>query len=445
MSGTNPASARRQFLKRSVTLAAGAATLGTLSIARSAHAAGDEVIRVALIGCGGRGRGAAGQCLNVPERTRLVAVADAFADAAAGAAKALKAQHPDKVDLPPERIFSGFDAYKRAIACGVDLVLLCEPPGFRPDHYRAAIEAGKHVFMEKPCCVDAPGFRSVMQTNKLADQKKLKVVVGLNIRHDFRVIETVKRVRDGTVGKVQFLRAYGNNPGVWVRSREEQARRLGRQPTEMEYQMRNWYYFVWLSGDLNVEQHVHLLDVANWANGEQHPVEANGMGGRQVRKGKEVGQIYDHHAVEYTYADGSKLFSQCRHIPGCWSAGGTHVHGAAGEADCTKGEITGANPWSYSGPQVQGHQQEHVDLLKAIRDDAPHNEGYYGAASSMTAVLGRMATYSGQVVRWDDAVAKGPDEMPKKYTWDADPPVLPDKNLSYEHAVAVPGVYKPYA
>jgi predicted dehydrogenase len=207
--------------------------------------------------------------------------------------------------------------------------------------------------------------------------------------------------------------------------------------------MRNWYYFVWLSGDLNVEQHVHMLDLANWANGEKHPVEANGMGGRQVRKSKEHGHIYDHHFVEYTYADGSKLFSQCRHIPDCWNAGGVNVHGRDGTADCD-GKIEGPHAWSYDGPKVSGHQQEHNDLIQAIRDGGPHNEGHYGATSSFTAILGRMATYSGQVVRWDDAVAKGPDEMPEKLAWDASPRVLPDQDSSYEQAVATPGVYRPY-
>jgi len=429
-------SSRRKFLVGSTQAIAGAAVAGGLSLARSAHAAGTDEIKVALIGCGGRGTGAAAQCLNVPDRIKLVAVADAFQDRAEAAAQQLKKQHPDKVDLPRERVFAGIEAYQQAIASGADLVLLCTPPGFRPEQYRAAVAAGKHVFMEKPVCVDTPGFRSVMETNRVADQKRLKVVVGLNIRHDPRYGETVRRIQDGAIGPVRFLRAYGNNAGVWVRP---------RQPgqTEMEYQMRNWYYFVWLSGDLNVEQHVHMLDLANWANGEKHPVEANGMGGRQVRRGKEVGHIFDHHYVEYTYEDGSKLFSQSRHIPNCWSAGGVDVHGLQGTANCG-GKITSPNAWEYAGPKVVGHQQEHVDLIKAIRDDAAHNEGYYGATSSFTAILGRMATYSGQVVRWDDAVAKGPNEMPAKLAWNAAPPVLPDKDGSYEHAVAVPGVYKAY-
>jgi predicted dehydrogenase len=427
---------RRDFLKGSTTFAAVTAAGSTLDLARTAHAAGSDTIKIALIGCGGRGTGAAANCLSVPDSIRLVAVADAFEDRGRAAAAALKQQFGDKVDVPADRVFSGFDAYLKAIQCGVDLVLLVEPPGFRPSHYRAAIEAGKHVFMEKPCCVDAPGFRSLMETNKLADEKNRKVVVGLNIRHDPRFGETVKRIHDGAVGPIRFLRSYGNNAGVWVRPRTA-------QQTEMEYQMRNWYYFVWLSGDLNVEQHVHMLDLANWANGEKHPVEANGMGGRQVRKGKDLGQIYDHHFVEYTYADGSKLFSQCRHIPNCWNAGAVNVHGPAGTADCA-GHIEGANPWKYTGPNVSGHQREHNDLIRYIREDVKHNEGYYGATSSFTAILGRMATYSGQIVRWDDAVAKGPNEMPQQFTWDAKPPVLPDRDGSHEYAVAVPGVYKAY-
>lgn len=436
MNNAKRAADRREFLSASARLAAASAMAGSLSIARAAHAAGDDTIKVALIGCGGRGTGAAVQCLNVPDRLKLIAVADAFPDAAQQAAQRLKKQHPEKVDLPPERVFSGFDAYKQAIACGPDLVLLCTPPGFRPMHYREAVAAGKHVFMEKPVCVDAPGFRHVMETNKLADAKGLKVVVGLNIRHDPRVIETVRRIHEGAIGPVQFLRSYGNNNGVWVRPRKP-------EQTEMEHQMRNWYYFVWLSGDLNVEQHVHMLDLANWANGEKYPVEANGMGGREVRKGKQYGQIFDHHFVEYTYADGTKLFSQCRHIPGTWGSGGVEVHGLKGLAN-TRGSIAGPNTWTYSGPKVEGHQQEHFDLLKVIREGTPHNEGYYGATSSMTAVLGRMATYSGQIVKWDDAVAKGPDEMPQQYTWDARPPLLADADGGYESSVAVPGVYRAY-
>jgi myo-inositol 2-dehydrogenase/D-chiro-inositol 1-dehydrogenase len=211
----------------------------------------------------------------------------------------------------------------------------------------------------------------------------------------------------------------------------------------MEYQVNNWYYFVWLCGDQIAEQHVHHLDLASWANGDQHPVEANGMGGRQVRKGKDYGQIYDHQCVEFTYADGTRLFSQNRHIPGCWNSSSQFAEGTLGSSDLT-GKISGKNAWKYDGPRVVMEDQEHVDLIKAIREGTPHNEGWYGANSSFLAVLGCMATYCGEIVKWDEAAEKGPSLLPQKLAWDADPPVLPDEQGSYEHTVAVPGVYKPY-
>jgi predicted dehydrogenase len=211
----------------------------------------------------------------------------------------------------------------------------------------------------------------------------------------------------------------------------------------MQHQVWNWYYFVWLCGDQIAEQHVHHLDLVSWAKKDEHPVEANGMGGRQVRKGNQFGHIYDHQFVEYTYADGTKLFSQNRHIRGCWNSASQFAHGTDGYSDLT-GKIFGKNAWEYQGPSINMTDQEHVDLVKAIRDDTPHNEGWYGANSSFTAVLGCMATYSGLVVKWDEAVAKGPSLMPERLAWDAAPPVTPDEHGSYEHAVAVPGVYKPY-
>jgi predicted dehydrogenase len=357
------------------------------------------------------------------------------------------------VDVPGDRIFVGLDAYKNAIAADADVVLLTTPPGFRPMQYKAAIEAGKHVFMEKPVCVDAGGYRSVMETNKLADETKRKVVVGLQLRHDPKQIETIKRVHDGAIGRLMHLRAYRNGSGVWVRTRKGLAERLGRQPTEMEYQVNNWYYFVWLSGDQIAEQHVHHLDMVSWAKADEHPVEANGMGGRQVRNdgwaeqmghgAGAVGHIYDHQFVEYTYADGTKLFSQNRHIRGCWGSASQVAEGTDGYSNLT-GKIFGKNAWEYDGPGINMTDQEHVDLVKAIRADTPHNEGWYGANSSFTAVLGWMATYSGKIVKWEEAAEKGPSLMPEKLAWDADPPVLPDENGSYEHAVAVPGVYRPY-
>jgi myo-inositol 2-dehydrogenase / D-chiro-inositol 1-dehydrogenase len=419
---------RRDFLRNSTATAAGLALAGGLSFARSAHAAGGDELKIALIGCGGRGHGAAENCLDSVENVKLIAVADAFADRANNCAEGLRKKYGQKIDLPAERVFVGLDAYQKAIAAGADVLLIATPPGFRPIHYAAAIAAGKHVFMEKPCCVDAPGFRSLQETNKLADEKNLKVVVGLQRRYQAQYIEGIKKIHDGAIGNVILLRGYWNMGPIWFRDRDPAW-------TEMEYQMRNWYHFVWLSGDNICEQHIHNLDVCNWVKND-HPVEANGMGscirrykGRDPKKG--MGQIFDNHFVEFTYKDGSKLYSQCRQIADTWSSVSEAVHGTKGTSNCMSGG-GGRNPY----------EQEHIALFNAIRKDEKHNDGWYAATSSFTSVLGRMATYSGVIVKWDDAVKKGPNEMPAKYAFDADPPVMPDKDGNYP--IPLPGVYKPY-
>ncbi|OHB68587.1 MAG: hypothetical protein A2V70_05865, partial [Planctomycetes bacterium RBG_13_63_9] len=377
---------RRDFLKSSSVAVAGATLAGGLSIARSAHAAGPDQIKVALIGCGGRGNGAAQNCLNVQDNVKIVAVADAFEHRVRGALNTFKDN--ERFEVPEERVFVGFDAYQKAIDCGVDMVILATPPGFRPIHYKAAAEAGKHVFMEKPCCVDAPGFRSLMETNKLVDEKGLKVGVGLQRHHQDSYIEGMKQIHDGALGKLMFLRAYWNGGAIWIRDRKGLADMLKREPTEMEYQMNNWYHFCWLCGDHIIEQHVHNLDVCNWAMSNDltdpvHPVEAVGLGSRRhPYPGKAVGQIFDHHIVEFTYADGTKMFSQCAQIDGCQSNVSEAAHGTEGSSNC-QARARGNDPYN----------QEHVDLVAAIRNDAKYHEGWFGAVSSMTAVLGRMATY----------------------------------------------------
>lgn len=445
----NKQASRRDFLKSTAVAAAGASLAGGLNIARSAHAQGSDVLKACLVGCGGRGQGAIRDCLDAAattgDKVKVVAVADAFEDKAQGAAERLKGEekYKDSVDIG-DRVFGGLDSYKKAIDAGVDLVVTAAAPGFRPIHYRYAVERGKHVFMEKPCCVDAPGFRSLMETNKMADDKNLKVVVGLQRRHDPKLREAVAKVQEGAIGDLTYLRAYWNGGGVWVRDRAGLERQLGRTPTEMEYQVNNWYYFVWLSGDHICEQHVHNLDMCNWVmNGP--PVEANGMGGRQVRKGPEVGHIYDHHFIEFTYANGIKMYSQCRHIPNTWSPVTQYAHGTKGMADLERPSIEGETNWRYRGEGVNPYKEEHVHLLKAIRSGEKLNDGWFGATSSFTAVFGRMATYSGQVVKWDEAVAKGPNEYPHgtELAFDTQPPIVPQDG-SYEHAVAMPGVYKAY-
>jgi predicted dehydrogenase len=310
--------------------------------------------------------------------------------------------------------------------------------------YAAAIKAGKHVFMEKPCCVDAPGFRMLMEANELADQKGLKVGVGLQRHHQASYVETIKRIHDGAIGRIMLLRAYWNGHGIWNRKREPNM-------TEMQYQVHNWYHFCWLSGDNICEQHVHNLDICNWvmqgALGgvkNAHPVEANGMGAclkRYRGEWKGTGQIFDEHFVEFTYADGTKMYSQCRQIPNTFSSVSEHAHGTEGESNCS-GWIRGKQEWRFSGKGENPYVQEHRDLIAAIRSGEKYNEGWYGAISSMTAVLGRMATYSGQVVKWDDAVAKGGTEFPKELRWDAPAPVQKDAEGNYP--IPMPGEYKAY-
>ena len=414
------------------------------------HVAGGDVLKIGLVGCGGRGNGAATQALNTKNNVVLWAMGDLFEDRVEGAydhlmkgqdARYDRSAHEGfarKIDCPKERRFVGFDACAKVLASGIDLVILATPPGFRPMQYQAAVEAGKHVFMEKPCCVDAPGFKTLMAANKVADEKNLKVGVGLQRHHQAHYVEAMKRIKDGALGDIQYLRMYWNGSPIWI---------IPRKPgwTDMEYQIRNWNIFTWISGDHICEQHVHNLDVSNWIM-DAHPVEANGMGGRQVRTGKDMGYGYDHHAVEFTYADGTKMFSQCRQIANCWSQVGEVAIGTKATAELSHGDaaIRGADSWRYRGKETNPYDQEHIDLQEAVLEDKKMNEGWFAATSSMTGVLGRMATYSGKVVKWDDAVAKGKNLLPEKLALDAPVPFPPDENDLYEYAQAMPGVYDPF-
>ncbi|HUD49720.1 MAG TPA: Gfo/Idh/MocA family oxidoreductase [Candidatus Baltobacteraceae bacterium] len=423
---------RRDFLKTTTTLAAAAA------IAPGVFAAGDDTLKVALIGCGGRGSGAASQALSTDGPLKLVAMADAFKDRLDGSYNELKAKHGDRVDVLEENKFIGFDAYQHAIAMA-DVVILATPPGFRPPHFEEAVRQGKHIFMEKPVAVDAPGVRKVLAAAEDAKQKNLKVAVGLQRHHQAGYLETIQRLHDGAVGDIVATRAYWNGNSPWVRERKKLEEDAGRPLTEMEYQMRNWYYFVWLCGDHINEQHIHNLDVINWVK-QGHPVRAWGMGGREVRKGIDNGEIFDHHAVEFEYADGTRCSSQCRHQPGCWDNVSEHVQGTKGLCDVSGHRIKGEQDWHFTTPGARDpYQQEHDDFFAAIRKDTPYNEtAAYGAYSTMTAILGRMSTYSGKEIAWDDAINSQIDTMPKVLGWDADPPTKPDATGHYP--VAVPGV-----
>jgi predicted dehydrogenase len=427
---------RREFLKVSTVAAAGAAAFGGLSLARIAHAAGGDTVKIALIGCGGRGTGAAVNALSTKANVKLVAMADAFKDSLEGSLAAIQKECKDRVDVPEDRKFTGLDGYQKAIDCDVDLVLLCTPPGFRPMQFEAAVKAGKHVFMEKPVATDAPGVRRILAANATAQQKKLAVAVGHHLRHEQQYLDIVGRIHNGDIGELKYLRAYFNTGSLWVRPRRA-------DQSEMQYQVRNWYYFTWLSGDHIVEQHVHDLDVGNWI-ANAHPIEAQGLGGRQVRVGKEVGEIFDHHAVEYTYANGVKMFSYCRQIPACWDSFSQHATGTKGSADIVGHgngslHVTGQELKKWRrGPD--GHQVEMDDLFAALAAGNPYNEVDRVVDSTTTAILGRMATYSGKVVTWDTAVNSQQDLTPKSLAWDAPPLVKPGPDGCY--ACAVPGVSK---
>ena len=350
-------------------------------------------------------------------------------------------KYPDlaaRIDVPDDRKFTGFDAYQKVIDAGVDLVLLTTPPHFRPIHYAAAIKAGKHAFLEKPCCVDAPGYRMLVEANEEAKKKKLSVVVGLQRRHQQNYLDGIKKIRDGAIGDITFVRTYFNMPSG---GRSGQARPEGL--TEMQYQIRHWGVFCWLCGDHLVEQATHEIDVANWAIGST-PLRANGMGGRQVRTGPGTGDIWDHHSVEFEFAGGVRHFCQARQQPGTWSHVSDNVHGTKGSLTLGVGAwgLGEANPRSIRAKGFKGgnpYQQEHDDLMASITGQGPYVfDGDYGATSSMTSVMGRMATYSGKVVTWEEAVASQVKLAPKTYAIDADPPTLPDAQGNYP--IAQPGV-----
>jgi len=435
---------RREFVKTSATLAGGAMALPLLTKVNFFSGA-DDTIKVALIGCGGRGTGAAMQACMVKQNVKLVAMADAFRDRIDSCYKALTADDisdwsgssgniKNKIDVPEERKYTGFDAYKKAIA-DADVVILTTPPGFRPMHFEEAINKGRHVFMEKPVAVDPAGVKKVLDMAEVARQKKLNVVVGLQRHYQNSYRELF--ARKNLIGEITSAQAWWNNDGVWVNPRKY-------HQTEMEYQMRNWYYFNWLCGDHIVEQHIHNIDVVNWFKG-MYPVKAQGMGGREVRKGKDHGEIYDHHFVEFQYADGSILNSQCRHIPGTMSKVDELLIGTKGKIFCGAGHIkdhAGKVLYQFdTKTENNPYQTEHDELFAAIaRGEYKFADTENGAKSTMTAVMGRMATYSGQVMDWDKLLNSGISIMPKEYDWNAAPPTMPDDDGKYP--IAMPGKTK---
>ncbi|MHC4400017.1 MAG: Gfo/Idh/MocA family protein [Planctomycetota bacterium] len=415
---------RRAFLKRSAAVAGG--LTAALSAGRGAHAAGSDVIRLGLVGCGGRGTGAATQALRADPGARLVAVSDAFDDRIEAGLGRIRKQDDvaGRVVVDADHQFAGFDGYRGVIASEVDAVLLATPPHFRPMQFRASIEAGKHVFAEKPVAVDAPGVRSVLETNELARKKDLCVVSGLNGRYSPDLQEMIGRIHEGAIGDVLALHAARYGGGVWVRPREPGM-------TDMEYQMRNWYYFTWLSGDFNVEQFVHQLDRMAWIMNDEYPVRCYSTGGRQARTGEDHGHVYDHFSSVFEYPGGVRVFSTTRHQRGCSNESQALVIGATGTADLGEGTITGPHAWQAPrGSRKDTHQIEQDEFMAALRAGRVINNGHYMAKSTMMAIMSRMSAYTGRSLTWEQVINSKEDLSPSGYTWDAEPP---------KAEVAVPG------
>jgi predicted dehydrogenase len=409
---------RRDFLRCSTAAAVG---LGALS---NAHAAGSDTIKVGLIGCGGRGSGAAEDICKAAGTThniKLHALADAFEDHLKNCRERLKDNEfcKEKFDIADDRCFVGFDAYQKVIDC-CDLVMLATPPGFRPLHIEATIKAGKQLFTEKPVAVDGTGIRKVLAAYDEAKQKGLSVVAGTQRRHQAGYLESLKRIHQGALGEVVTARVYWNQGDIWARKRHANW-------SDTEYQLRNWYHFLWLCGDHIVEQHVHNLDVACWAFGD-HPVGAVGMGGRQVISEPERGQSYDHFAIDYEFPKGVHVLSMCRQIEGCAGSVSEWIVGTKGRVHLEPGH------YAFEGPGLERlrvrnernpYVQEHIDLLDSIAEHRPINELKQVAESTLTAIMGRMSAYTGKAVTWEQALHSKLDTFPKQLAWGPmdEPPV----------------------
>ncbi len=446
MTDASQGTSRRGFLKSSTVAATGVAVAS--NIGRMAHAQGSDEIRFVVIGCGGRGKGAATNIMKTKGNVKLVAVADAFGNKASSAIKQLTRGFPDKVDVPEDRIFTGLDGYKAAIDVDCDLVVIATPPAFKPQQFEYAVNKGRHVFSEKPVAADVAGVKRFMAAVEESKKKNLMIGIGLQRRHEPHYIEAVKRIHDGAIGDVIAQRVYWNGGGIWHRNMADLKKILpaGMEPTEMAYQCNNWYHFNWLSGDQICEQHIHNLDVGCWVKGD-YPVECNGMGGRERRLDGDptMSQIFDHTFCEYTFADGTKMWSQGRHLKGdgVFLNVSEFAHGSKGTAN-PSGEIMGPNAWKFTGKRLNGHQQEQHDLIEALMRGEIYNEGEYGAKSTFTAILGREACYSGRSIKWDDLWERGWDLAPgiDNYTLKTDPPTMPDDDGKYP--VPLPGVYSPF-
>jgi predicted dehydrogenase len=387
---------------------------GAWALAGCAAAAQDPAappLRIGLVGCGGRGRSAAENCLAAAPNVELVALADVFEERVKKSRRLLMATGHAGVKVDESRCFWGLESYQRMLGTDVDLVLLATPPGFRPIHFAAAVEAGKHVFLEKPAAVDPAGVRKVLEAGARAKAKNLAVVAGTQYRHQKSFIETIRRVHDGAIGDVVAGRIYYHTGTSW-----SYPRRPGE--SDMEWQLRNWLYFDWLSGDHIVEQHVHTIDAMCWVM-KGPPAGAVASGGRQVRVEPEFGNVYDHFSVDYEFSGGRHVSSYCRQMANTANQVGAWFVGTEGEADIYRGVITGRRPWQFPGsPSIaQAYVQEHADLIASIRAGRPLNETRQVAESTLAAILGRESAYTGAAIRWEEIEKSDLDLSPPSYAF----------------------------
>lgn len=386
---------RPSITRRDLLAGTAAATAGLMASKTFAFAQGQERIKVGVIGCGGRGTGAALDSSAADDSVVIHAMGDLFPDRLEGSRNSLKNNLKERYQVTDDRAFSGFDAYKHVIATDCDIVILATPPGYRPLHLDEAVRKGKHVFMEKPVAVDGPGIRSVIESGKLAKQKGLAIVAGTQRRHDVAYVECMNRIHDGQMGDVVACYAYWNQGGLWAVKRESNM-------SDVEWQLRNWLYFAWISGDHIVEQHIHNIDVCNWAM-NAHPVKATSLAGREVRTDPLYGHIFDHFATEYEYENGVKMLSMCRQIDGTSSRVSEHIVGSRGSSNANT-NIKAYRPWRFEGDRPNPYMLEHRNLINSIRNHRVLNEAEQVAHSTLTAIMGRMSAYTGKEITWEQAM-----------------------------------------
>lgn len=428
---TSNATNRRSFLKKSSLAILGGTLAYHSGFSTPIFAPKKPTLKIGLIGCGGRGTGAAAQALQADPDVVITALGDVFEDRLEEAYASLVEIGADRVKVEKKNKYVGFDAYQQVLDSGVDVVLLATPPGFRPDHLTAAVKAGKHIFCEKPVAVDAPGVRKVLAAAKMAKEKNISLVSGFCFRYDFSNRAIFGKILEGNLGEVRSVSTFRNGGELWTKPRQADW-------TEMTNQMRNWYYYNWLSGDFIVEQSVHSIDMMSWAMGDELPIRATGTGGRQVRVDPVYGNIFDHFAIEFEYENGAKGFHFTRQQAGTSNRNSVDVLGTDGNAIINIGskyEITGKNKWRYDGKKNNMYQTQHDELFAAIREGKPINDGEWMANSTMLAIWARMAGYSGQTISWEQAINSNQVLGPKieDYDWD----------LQWEGpAIAIPGTTK---